>query len=66
MRSSVPYHPKANRVSWFGPVADAGTNIDAGQDWFLFNADGDGAQDRVTDMSTFEAMFAQDIDFISG
>ena len=38
----------------------------AGQDWFLFTAAGDGAQDRVTDMSTFEAIYAEDIDFISG
>ncbi len=37
----------------------------SGQDWFLFNQDGDGGvKDKVTDMSTFEAMFAQDIDFI--
>lgn len=37
----------------------------SGIDWFLFNADGDGGvRDRVTDMSTFESMFAVDIDFI--
>ena len=38
-----------------------------GQDWFLFNQDGDGgAKDKATDMRTFEAMFAVDIDFITG
>jgi VCBS repeat-containing protein len=37
----------------------------SGIDWFLFNVDGDGGvRDRVTDMSTFESMFATDIDFI--
>ena len=37
----------------------------SGNDWFLFNQDGDGGtRDRVTDMSTFESMFADDIDFI--
>jgi Ca2+-binding RTX toxin-like protein len=39
----------------------------SGQDWFLFNRDKDGVvKDKVTDLSTFEAMFAQDIDFIYG
>jgi hypothetical protein len=39
----------------------------AGQDWFLFNRDKDWVvKDKVTDLSTFEAMFAQDIDFIYG
>lgn len=38
-----------------------------GQDWFLFNHDSDGGvTDRATDMKTFEAMFAEDIDFITG
>ena len=38
-----------------------------GQDWFLFNQDGDGSvKDRATDMKTFESLFAQDIDFIAG
>jgi hypothetical protein len=39
----------------------------SGQDWFLFNRDKDGVvKDKVTDLSTFEAMYAQDIDFING
>jgi Ca2+-binding RTX toxin-like protein len=39
----------------------------SGQDWFLFNRDKDGVvRDKVTDLSTFEAMYAQDIDFING
>ncbi len=39
----------------------------SGQDWFLFNDDGDPAnKDKVTDMSTFEQMFAEDLDFIYG
>ena len=37
----------------------------SGTDWFLFNRDNDGVvKDRVTDMSTFESLIAQDIDFI--
>ena len=39
----------------------------AGQDWFLFNVDGDGdtkKKDKVTDLSASE--FATDIDFITG
>lgn len=40
---------------------------DAGQDRFLFNIDGDkGTADRATDMSTFGAENAQDIEFING
>ena len=38
----------------------------SGQDWFLFNNDGNGVQDRATDLSTFEAEFAEDMDFITG
>src|SRR5438309_2280285 len=30
----------------------------SGTDWFLFNRDNDGFKDRVTDLSTFEALFA--------
>jgi len=40
----------------------------SGSDWFFFNRDGDGdarKKDKATDMSTFEAMFAEDIDFIN-
>lgn len=39
----------------------------SGDDWFLFNQDGDDgtAKDKVTDLTTFAQMFAQDIDFIS-
>jgi Ca2+-binding RTX toxin-like protein len=38
---------------------------DAGQDWFIFNADGDGgAKDKVTDLNANE--FASDLDFING
>jgi Ca2+-binding RTX toxin-like protein len=37
----------------------------SGQDWFLFNQDGDGGRrDRITDLSASE--FANDIDFING
>lgn len=38
----------------------------AGQDWFLFNADGDNQakKDKVTDLSAAE--FADDLDFIAG
>ena len=36
----------------------------AGQDWFLFNRDGDGgAKDRATDLSAGE--YAADVDFIN-
>ena len=37
----------------------------AGQDWFLFNADGEGGtkKDKVTDLSAAE--FAADLDFIN-
>ena len=47
-------------------VADMLTGND-GQDWFLFNADGDGdarKKDKVTDLTAQE--FASDIDFITG
>lgn len=40
-----------------------------GQDWLLFNLnldDPNGVKDKATDMSTFEALFALDIDFITG
>ncbi len=37
-----------------------------GNDWFLFNSDGDGgAKDKVTDLATFEATHALDIDWLS-
>ncbi len=38
----------------------------AGQDWFLFNADGDNnaAKDKATDLHASE--FGSDIDFING
>lgn len=37
-----------------------------GNDWFLFNNDGDGGvRDRATDLSTFETQFAQDIDWLN-
>ncbi len=36
-----------------------------GNDWFLFNNDGDGGvKDKVTDLSTFEATHALDIDWL--
>jgi ELWxxDGT repeat protein len=39
----------------------------SGTDWFLFNRDNDGVvQDKVTDLSTFESLYAQDIDWING
>jgi Ca2+-binding RTX toxin-like protein len=39
---------------------------DAGQDWFLFNRDGDhaAARDTVTDLTTYEACYLEDVDFI--
>lgn len=40
---------------------------DGGQDWFLFNVDGDGGvADRATDLTNFEAENVLDIDFING
>ncbi len=37
-----------------------------GNDWFLFNSDGDGGvKDKVTDLATFEATHALDIDWLS-
>ena len=39
----------------------------SGQDWFLFNQDGDnGVADTVTDLSTFETLYIEDLDFIHG
>ena len=36
-----------------------------GNDWFLFNSDGDGGvKDKVTDLATFEAKYALDIDWL--
>jgi uncharacterized delta-60 repeat protein len=40
----------------------------SGSDWFLFNWDGDCnsvSRDKATDMHLFEALFAEDIDFIN-
>jgi len=38
----------------------------SGSDWFLFNRDGDGGvKDKATDLSTFEASYAEDIDWLS-
>jgi hypothetical protein len=39
---------------------------DAGQDWFIFNADGENGstKDKVTDLHANE--FASDLDFING
>jgi hypothetical protein len=40
---------------------------DAGQDWFIFNQDGDGGtRDTATDLTTYEPQHAEDIDFITG
>lgn len=37
-----------------------------GNDWFLFNRDGDGGvTDTVTDLSTFKALYALDLDWLS-
>ena len=37
-----------------------------GDDWFLFNRDGDGGvRDKVTDLTRFEATYAQDIDWLN-
>ena len=38
----------------------------AGQDWFLFNIDGPGVMDVGTDMTSFETLYADDLDFING
>jgi Ca2+-binding RTX toxin-like protein len=38
---------------------------DGDKDWFLFNSDG-GVNDKVTDLTTIEAMYAEDIDFLWG
>ena len=37
-----------------------------GNDWFLFNKDGDGGvKDKVTDMSSFETQYFADIDWLT-
>jgi hypothetical protein len=37
-----------------------------GDDWFLFNRDGDGGvKDKTTDMTTFESHYFEDIDWLS-
>ena len=37
-----------------------------GDDWFLFNKDGDGGvKDKATDMTTFESHSFEDIDWLS-
>jgi PKD repeat protein len=36
----------------------------AGLDWFLFNADG-AAEDKVTDLSTYESLYAEDVAFMN-
>ena len=37
-----------------------------GNDWFLFNRDGDGGvKDKVTDLSVFEALYALDLDWLN-
>ena len=63
--------PRANGTTYLNPdtIHDDGREDvltgSAGVDWYLFNEDGDGGvADRVTDMSTFESLFAADIDFI--
>ncbi len=46
-------------------TADVLTGSD-GDDWFLFNKDGDGGvKDKVTDMSTYESQYFEDIDWLS-
>ena len=38
---------------------------ESGNDWFLFNKDGDGGvKDKATDLSAFETQFATDIDWL--
>lgn len=55
-----------NRTVHDDGAADVLTGCE-GQDWFLFDQDGDsGVKDKATDMKTFESLFAEDIDFISG
>jgi Ca2+-binding RTX toxin-like protein len=42
---------------------------DTGQDWFIFNIDGDNGtapKDTATDLSTYEARYTEDVDFITG
>ena len=37
-----------------------------GNDWFLFNRDGDGGvKDKATDLSVFEALYALDLDWLN-
>ena len=37
-----------------------------GNDWFLFNSDGDGGvKDKATDLSVFESLYALDIDWLN-
>jgi Ca2+-binding RTX toxin-like protein len=39
---------------------------ESGNDWFLFNVDGDGGvKDKATDMSTFESQYATDLDWMN-
>jgi len=38
----------------------------AGDDWFLFNIDGDGGvKDKATDLATLESLFAEDIEWLN-
>lgn len=53
----------ATQVTVFDDGAEDVLTGSAGQDWFLFNPDGEGS-DRVTDLSAAE--FAADLDFIAG
>lgn len=39
---------------------------ESGNDWFLFNVDGDGGvKDKATDMSTFESQYATNLDWMN-
>lgn len=52
----------ANQTVFDDGAADILTGS-AGSDWFLYNFADGGALDRVTDLSTFEALFASELDF---
>ena len=60
---------QGNRLNDFTVHDDHATDVltgSEGNDWFLFNQDGDGGvKDKATDMSTFESHYAEDIDWLN-
>jgi PKD repeat protein len=53
----------ASEVTVYDDAAQDVMTGGAGLDWFIFNADG-SARDSVTDMSTYESMYQDDIAFM--